>query len=99
MKYANLIRWSDVEPFEVIKETAKTITIRKMECEKNFKPEYVAGGFSAICINQNEQNWNITSNETNQLVKAYLRKDGNYWSKYGKHKISDAPMKVYDYNF
>jgi predicted restriction endonuclease len=100
MTYANLIGWTDITPFEVLKETAKTITIRAMDSEREeYKPEYIKGGFAAICINQSEQKWKITSNENNPMIKAYLRKDGNYWSKYGKHKLSEYPMKYYDYNF
>ena len=98
-KYANLHLHSDIVPFEIIKETKKTITIRQMQFEKAFKPEYIAGGFSAICTNEVMQEWIITSNESNLLIKAYLRKDGFYWSKYGKHIISDIPVKFYDYNF
>jgi hypothetical protein len=98
-KYANLHGYSDIVPFEVIKETKKTITIRQMQFEKAFKPEYVEGGFSAICTNNNKQEWIIAQNENNPLIKAYMRKDGFYWSKYGKHIISDVPVKFYDYNF
>lgn len=100
-KFANLYGWTDVRPFEILKETVKTLTIREMDAERdqNWKPEIVPGGFAGTCVNQNEQKWIITSNKNNPLIKAYLRKDGNYYSKYGKHKISDTPMKYYDYNF
>jgi hypothetical protein len=99
MLFANLHGYTDIRPFEVISKTAKTISIREMEAEKAFKPEYIAGGFSAICTNEAMQEWKITSNEKNPIIKAYLRKDGNYWSKYGKHKLSEVPIKYYDYNF
>jgi len=101
MQYANHFGWTDVKPFEIVGKTAKTLTLRAMDCERdpNYKPECVIGGFSATCVNQNEQKWIITSNPDNPKIKAYLRKDGNYYSRYGKHVISDTPMKFYDYNF
>jgi hypothetical protein len=101
MKYANLFGYSDVTPYEIIKETAKTISIREMDAviDPTFKPEYVQGGFAGNCINQQEQKWVITSNPEHPVIKAYLRKDGYYWSKYGKHIQYRKPVKYYDFNF
>ena len=100
-KYANHYGWSDITPFEIIKSTAKTITIREMNAERdpNWKPSYEPGGFSVVCTNDDQQKWVITSNEHNPLIKAYLRKDGKYYSKIGMHILSDSPIKYYDYNF
>ena len=100
-KFANLVMWSDVEPFEIVKETAKTITIRAMKAEKDpsFKPDISIGGFAGHCNNNRKQEWIITPDETAPQIKAYLRKDGHYHSKLGRHKITDTPIKFYDHNF
>jgi len=102
-KYANLIGYSDVQPFEVVatSKTGKQITIREMVAtiDPDFKPEFHAGGFSAHCSNQHEQRWTYQSNEGAPEIKAHLRKDGRYYSAYGKHAIQDAPRCFYDYNF
>lgn len=102
-KYANLIRYSDVEPFEIIatSKSGKQITIREMDAtiDPDFKPEFHAGGFSAHCSNQHEQRWTYKSNENLPTIKAHLRKDGKYYSAYGKHAIQAEPRRFHDYNF
>ncbi len=100
-KYANKIGYSDIYPFEIIHRTKKTIVIREMRAklDPNYKPIFVQGGFAGHCINQDEQKWIITSDENAPLYKAYLRKDGYYWSKLGKHVLALRPTKYYDYNF
>ncbi len=100
-KFANLYGWTDITPFEVLKETAKTISIRMMDSKRdpNWRPEIIQGGFVGNCVNNAEQKWDITTNEKNPVIKAYLRKDGNYHSKYRKHKMSNIPVRFYDYNF
>lgn len=101
-QYANFHGYSDVEPFEILSRTAKTITIREMDAELINKEElnstFVPGGFCGHFENH-VQKWEIKSNENNITLKAYLRKDGNYYSKKGRHVISDTPCKFYDYNF
>ena len=99
-QYANLIGWTDITPFEIIKKTTKTLTLRMMDFErnKNWNPVIIEGGFVGHCVNNSEQQWIITSNPNNLVVKAYLRKDG-YYSRCGKHIVSDIPIRKYDYNF
>lgn len=101
MKYANLIGYSDVQPYEVldISESGKTIYIRSMICERGFVPEVIPGGFMGHCVNQNEQKWTIKQDHDAPIMKARLHKDGYFWSVLGKHKMEDAPRKFYDYNF
>ena len=101
MNYANLYGYTDITPFEIIKRTTKTISIREMYAEKNedYKPEFIQGGYCATCTNQQDQKWNIISDPTRPVIKAYLRKDGNYYSRYGKHFLSDKPIRFYDFNF
>lgn len=101
LNYANHIGWSDVEPFEILSRTTKTITIRRMKAERDpsWKPEVVLGGFSGITVNNCDQKWIITSDESETVLKAYLRKDGYYHSRLGKHALAASPRKFYDYNF
>lgn len=103
MKYANHIGWSDINPFEVIKEnTARKLTIRSMNCErKNMeKLQFHVGGFSAHCSNQHEQEWEITSNAEGSIYEIRLNKKGEWRDKHGRlYRLADAPVKFYDYNF
>jgi hypothetical protein len=101
--YANMIGWSDITPFEIVKTSpsGKQLTLRAMNYKLNpdWKPEFHAGGFAANCSNLNEQKWIIESNEQGLILKANKRADGYYWSAYGKHRIEAAPRRFYDYNF
>lgn len=103
-QYANHIGWSDAEPYEIISRTAKTLTLRRMKAELDpeWKPRTVIGGFSGICTNQSEQKWIITSDPEGMVIKAHLRKEGRnfrFYSRLGRHSLSTAPYKFYDYNF
>lgn len=100
-EYANMIGYSDIEPFEVLSRTKRTILIRRMKAtlSTGFKPEMIAEGFAAHCINQGEQEWIMEADTNAPIERAYLRKDGYFWSRNGRHKIGAHPVKFYDYNF
>lgn len=99
-EYANMSGYSDVKPFEIVRVISdKTIEIREMDAEKgDWKPEFIAGGFAGRCVNQDDQVWNIKSNEANPVIRARRNKDG-WKSSYGKHFLSTQPSKFHDYNF
>ena len=98
--YATLEGWTDRYPYEILARTAKTITVRPMRYEKDptWKPEFVPGGFSAVCVNQGEQRWLLSSDEDAVVLKAYLRKGGMYHCALGPLSINRA-TRFYDYNF
>ncbi len=102
MNYANHYGYSDVNPYEIIRRISdKTIEIREMKAERDleWKPEFVSGGFCGTVVNQNEQRWIISSDESAKPVRIRLGKNGwkdSYGNRYG---LSDKPVKFYDYNF
>jgi len=102
MKYANLIGYSDVTPYEVVRVISeKTIELREMDAELlvGQKPDFTAGGFVGHCTNQRSLRYDIKSNPTNRVIRARLRKSGGFHSEMGKHILSDKPVRFYDYNF
>lgn len=102
MKYANLLMYSDIRPFEVVRKVSDvTLELREMEADlsEDFTPKFVAGGFAAHCTNQLEQKYTYRSNESAPVIRARLRKDGYFWSKLGKHWLSHSPLRYHDYNF
>lgn len=103
MNYANHIGWSDINPYEVIRKVSdKCYEIRAMNAELNpdFKPEYVAGGFSAVCLNQGKQQWIITSDEQAPIIRIRANKKKGWACRNGRRfDLSDQPCKYYDYNF
>ena len=103
MQYANHIGYSDVNPFEIVRRVSeKTIDIRAMDSEQDptWKPEFVAGGFSAVCLNNCEQRWIITPNENGEVVRIRKHSSGVWKDKHGRrYSLADTPQKFYDYNF
>jgi len=102
-KYANHIGYSDVNPYEIVRVVSdKCLEVREMKAERDdsFKPEFIAGGFSAICTNQSEQEWFITPDDRNPIIRIRASKKKGWCDKYGhRFVISDEPVKYYDYNF
>ena len=102
MKYANHQGWSQTYPYEVIRWVSeKTVEIRQMDAERdpNWKPEWVSGGFAGHCTNQHTQKWIYSSNPEYKVIRMRLRKDGRWYSAYGRHALSNEPRMFYDYNF
>ena len=102
MQYANHYMYSDVEPYEVIRIVSeKTIEIRAMKAERDesVKLEWVPGGFSAICLNDSDQKWHITSDETAPIKRIRLGKRGWKDAHGGRYGLADEPVKYHDYNF
>lgn len=103
MQYANRYLFSDVEPFEVISgASAKVKKVRALSASlaNGFKPEWVSGGFSAVCGNQEEQEWEFKPDLDAPVVYIRRRKDGRWYDAGGmRYVLSDKPRKYYDYNF
>jgi len=102
IKYANRAGYSDIQPYEIIeKKTPKLMMIRYMnsELDPTFKPEMVAGGFSANCKNNSDQKWTYSSSDGN-VFAIRLHKDGKWYDKHHSvFMLSDVPVRFYDYNF
>jgi hypothetical protein len=101
MKYANLQLFSDIEPYEVIRIISeKTIEIRAMQAllDPAWKPIFEIGGFVGHCTNQNTQKWFITPTD-DPIIRMRKQKNGTWKSTYGRHKPSNEPIKLYNYNF
>jgi len=102
MQYANHIGWSDINPFEVVRRVSDiTLEIREMHAERDpsVKLEFVPGGFSAICINDRDQEWFITSDESAPVIRIRLGKRG-WKDKFGRrYELADEHVKFYDHNF
>ena len=102
MQYANHFGYTDVNPFEIVRVvSAKTIEVREMKCERDtsVKLEFIPGGFSAHCVNDHEQKWHISSDESAPVIRIRLGKNG-WKDKHGrKFGLADEPVKYYDHNF
>ena len=104
--FANFSGYSDVEPFEVVDvRTENKVVIRAMKAERaeGWKPEFVSGGFSAHCTNNDDQrnSWSISPDEDGRLVTIRWSKAKMRWqcADGSRYYMSDTPSKKYDFNF
>ena len=80
-KFANYLGYTDINPYEVVKVISdKCIEIREMSAEKiKWDMKIYQGGFSHHVANQDDQKWDITSNEANPIVRIRLNKSGQQY--------------------
>ena len=77
--------------------------VRAMSAERHpdWKPEFVSGGFTAHCTNNNSQRkaWIIKSDPEGQVMTVRLQKNGSWKSAMGRHSLSTDAVKQYVDNF
>ena len=98
--HAHVSLWSDVEPVTVVKRTKKTVTVRRDKAERdpNWKPEWIPGGFSAICTNNEDQQWIIEEDPSGRTETFYWSGVNNRWQ-HNDCTLRPGWLKIYDYNF
>jgi hypothetical protein len=93
-KYINRHGYSDIEPIgKIIGIKSKTIVyVQPVVAGKNLtKMEFITGGFAGHCVNQSEQSYTFT--EEGVVFQMRLSAGDRC------NRISDKPIKYYDYNF
>lgn len=93
--------WTDCEAYTVIKVTPKTLTLQRDKAilSKDFKPEWVSGGFAGHCENQEEQSYTYEQNPNGRIVKAYYSEAKRGWYVEKTLRVSKGRHEFYDYNF
>ena len=98
-KYFNRSCGTDVTPYELVKAiTEKTVEVRAMDTNVVKVPDAHIGGFCAHFENH-QQEWEITSNSNNEVIRLRKHKDGRWYHHGSRFAESDKPFKYYDYNF
>lgn len=92
--------YTDSNPCTVIRRTKTTATVRYDKAERNpdWKPEWVIGGFSAICTNDDEQEWIITEDPNGSTERFYWSDRENCFVHNGC-RLTPGWYKYYDFNF
>jgi hypothetical protein len=93
-KYINRHGYSDIDPIgKIVGIKSKTIVfVQPVVAGDNLtKLEWISGGFARHCVNQNEQKYEFT--EKGNVFEMRLSAGDRC------NRISDRPMKYYDYNF
>lgn len=94
--------YTDCHAATVIRKTKTTITVRrdKATLDPSWKPEWVEGGFSAICTNQNEQSYTYEPNPDGETYTArWNERYGRYINDAQGFRITPGRHEFYDYNF
>ena len=69
------------------------------ESKKKLKESFVAGGFIGH-VENDLQEWDISSQNETKPFAIRRHKDGNWYDLYHrKYVISSKPIKFYDFNF
>ncbi len=93
--------YTDRNAGTIVKVTKCSITIQRDKAirDPNFKPEFIPGGFSAYCTNQDEQSYTYEPDENGELIT--LRWSGKYnrYGTPGNLTASKGRHEFYDYNF
>ena len=91
--------WSDAHAGTVVRRTKKMLVVRrdKATLSPDYKPEWVVGGFSAICLNQDEQSYTYEPDENGTEYRVYAGRDGIF--RYEGKPIRIGRHEFYDYNF
>ena len=97
-KYISYYMYSDVLPFEVIRQVSPNVVeVRELNTKQiEFPKEFHIGGFSAHCADNHNQKYEYFSNENAPIKRIHLSNRG--WGK-GRWVMGDSPYKHYDYNF
>lgn len=95
--------YSDAQAFTVIARTAKTMKIQrdKATLSPDFKPEWVPGGFSAICVNSEDQKWSYERDPKGAVRTCRWSEKNGRWQtgSDGSIHIGRGRHEHYDYNF
>ena len=98
MDYANHYGYSDITPYEIIRRvSATTIEIREMKATRI--DSNVNNGDLIWDLLPNEQRYSYAANTAAPIIRMRLWQGSQWHSIYGRHIISDAPKKFYDFNF
>ena len=97
-QYCNRVYHTDIDPCEVVRViNPRKVVIRKMDAVLKAAPKDLhEGGFMGNFSDNDSQKWECVSNPENPEYEITLTKKG--WGG-GCYRMSDKPVKFYDYNF
>lgn len=95
-----LVYFTDKEAYTVIRKTKTMIVMQRDRAIKdpNFKPEWIPGGFSAHCLNNEDQKYTYERDEDGSVIKAYWHESEGCYMHQGC-KVINGRHEFYDYNF
>ena len=97
----HICHYSDIDPGTVVRKTPTTIVVRYDDADLDpaWKPEFIPGGFSAICTNDSSQRWIIKEDLGGKLETFRWSKRYNRYRNRSGESVYPGWYKYYDYNF
>lgn len=100
-KGATVNLFTDRHAYTIIGRTKKTLVLRRCHAilDKNWKPDFIPGGFAGHVTNNHEQTYSYKENEQGEIVTAYWseKKKGFYVRKV--MFVTPGRHEFYDFNF
>lgn len=78
-KYINEVIYTDVNSYRVFDIDEKAGTAMAIQVERDFKPEWIPGGFSAICTNIEDQEYAPVKDKEGAEPFAITRNKDGVW--------------------
>ena len=100
--FAMHFAYTDINPYKVLRIISEnTLEIQEMkhEADPNDRPEFVPGGFSAICVKSGSRL--ITEDPNGRILRIRrTKRDPDRWTYKGmRFRLGYKPSAYYDYNF
>lgn len=100
--YAMHMAYTDVNPYIVRRVISdNTLEIQRMhhEADPEDRPQFVPGGFSAICVHAGKRI--ITEDPNGEVIRIRrTKRNPDRWTHKGmRFVLKDHPVAYYDYNF
>lgn len=98
--YFTEIGYSQSYPWAEVRRTPSTVLVAKVHTrgDPDWKAEFDPGGFSAHCLNQQDQTWRFDHISEHHTIRLRKAKDGTWRWKRRKF-VENVAIEFYDYNF
>ena len=95
-----LVLWTDKEAYTVIRKTKRMRVMQRDKAIKSpeFKPQWVEGGFSAVCTNNEDQSYTYEQDPDGSIIRAFWSEVNGCYMHQGC-KVINGRHEFYDYNF
>lgn len=96
---ATYCMYSDRKACTIIAKTKNTLTLQKDKAELLTKPEFIIGGFSAHCTNNNNMEYKYSPDKDGIIEKAYWSEKQKRFLVNKYYSVIEGRHEFYDYNF
>lgn len=93
--------YTDIKSHTIINVSpnGNTIKIQRDEVTRKTMPEWIVGGFSAHCTNNNEIEWDIKEDKNGEIEIAHWSEKYKQYRVNGYLVVLQGHIEKFDYNF